>query len=124
MVWAVFAIFSLQLFAGEGNSSAPICSASSVVKAGKVAPKEVKNVTFEIENKGTLDLTIDKGVVATAVKLKTSLPQTIKAGKKQKIELAVTAPFYEGKFRGNLMFKTNDIIKPKIWILVTADVVK
>lgn len=103
---------------------APVCFSPSVVKAGKVAPKEAKDVAFEIENKGTLDLVLNKGTAAPAVKVKTALPITIKAGKKQKIDLNVTAPFYEGKFRGNLMFKTNDPTKPKLWILVTADVAK
>lgn len=103
---------------------APVCSAPSVVKAGKMKPNETKEVSFEIKNNGVLDLIVDKKVIATSVKLKTGFPVTIPPGEKQTIEIAVTTPSYEGKFRDNLLFKTNDNAKSDLWILVTADVTK
>ena len=103
---------------------AAICSSPSTLKVEHMRPNEKKNISFLIKNTGALDLILNKGIMLSSIQLKTKFPLSISPGKAKKIELFLTAPFYEGKFRGNLMFKTNDKARPKLWVLVTCDIMK
>lgn len=100
----------------------PVCEAPSKLDIGVVAPNDKKTIIFRIENRGKLKLIIRKGVISSSLELKNKLPATIAPGEKFFFELIYTAPFYEGKNRANLMLVTNDLRKPRLWIIVTAEV--
>lgn len=102
----------------------PVCFAPSVLKLGSMLPNGQKNSCFIIENKGVLDLIVQKGVVASSVIIRTKLPFTVKPKEKKTVKINFTAPLYEGKYRTNIMLKTNDNAKTNLWVLITANVSK
>ncbi|MFZ2655432.1 MAG: DUF1573 domain-containing protein, partial [Victivallales bacterium] len=102
----------------------PICEAPVRIDAGKIPPGETRKLTFKIENKGLLDLKIEKGTAGKSIELIKEFPITIAPGKSDAIELSYTSPAFEGVAGANFMLKTNDPRKPEVWMHVAAEVVK
>lgn len=102
----------------------PVCESPSKLDIGAVAPNDKKTIVFRIENRGERELIIRKGIISSSLDLKYKLPATIAPGEKKMFELLYTAPVYEGKSRANLMLVTNDLRKPRLWIIVTAEIKK
>lgn len=102
----------------------PVCYAPFKVDAVTLNPKEIKILTFNIENKGTLDLKIENGTADPMLAVDSPLPITIPASQKQEIKIKITAPAYEGKIRSKIAFKTNDPKKPELPLIVEGEVKK
>jgi hypothetical protein len=65
---------------------------------------------------------INKGSSSGTVQFLSEFPLKIAPKKKSKIKLIYTAPSYPGKTKSNMMFRTNDPMKPNLWIEIIANV--
>jgi DNA repair exonuclease SbcCD nuclease subunit len=99
------------------------CLAQTKINAGTMSPEEKKNLEFEIKNNGaSTELVINKGSSSGTVQFLSEFPLKIAPKKKSKIKLIYTAPSYPGKMKSNMMFRTNDPMKPNLWIEIIANV--
>jgi hypothetical protein len=102
----------------------PVCHAPSEINLGPVAPGMEIGFSFEIENRGGLELSVRTESVSPGIRTGENSSVTVAPGGKAKFEMVFVAPFYEGKTKANIVLKTNDVRKPTLWIPVLADVKK
>ncbi len=102
----------------------PIFVSQGNVNAGIMAPGESKKLSFEIENRGELELSVEKGSLSPALLIKTSLPAKIPPAGKLTFEMEYKSPSYEGHTTANLMLKTNDSKRKEHWVVIEANVRK
>jgi hypothetical protein len=100
---------------------APQCIVPGSLHLGSLTVNQIVEATLPVENRGTLDLNVAPGVVPRGIVLVGEFPMVVPPGKKAELKLAYTAPFHKGRQRDNLQLKTNDPLRPEVWVVIQAE---
>jgi hypothetical protein len=99
----------------------PRCVVPGTLQLGSLTVNQVVEAVLWVENRGTLDLDITPGVKPRNLVLAGAFPLVVKPGEKAELKLAYTAAFHKGRQRDNLQLKTNDPLRPEVWVVIQAE---